>query len=191
MSLNIHNSSESVKNQSEISLEIASLLQDKFETVDDCHVFLKQAMQVEFYTSQNWYKGLRTPSLKNFLLLAQHVPEVMNWLLDKAGYFELSGLLNKQSNIPNSEDQIPQFDHNRLIFETNNSGNSFIKFQKLNMRQLWFYNMAQQGHKMRPERFQKYFNISRATAYREINMLVSFDLILQVGKGHYKYYAPL
>lgn len=182
---------ESAKNQSETTLEIATLLQTHFESTDACYTFLKQSMKVEFYTVRNWYKGLRSPSLENFLSLAQHMPELVNWILQKTGNSVVSDLLNKQKTARDFEDKIPEFDHNRLIFETNNAGNSFIKLQKLNMRQLWFYSMAQQGYKMRPEKFQKYFGISRATAYREIIMLVSHNLIFQMGEGHYKYYVAI
>jgi hypothetical protein len=183
MSLINSDSLESSKSQSETALEIAALLQAHFESADACYAFFKQSMKVEFYTVRNWYKGLRSPSLENFLSLAQHMPELVNWMLHKTGNSGVSDLLKKQKTACDFEDKIPEFDHNRLIFETNNAGDSFIKFQKLNMRQLWFYSMAQQGYKMRPEKFQKYFGISRATSYREINMLVSYNLIFQMERG--------
>jgi len=78
-----------------------------------------------------------------------------------------------------------------LIFETEGSCDLLIKLQKLTLRQFWFYTQIKNGRKLCAKDLILVFDVSRATAYRDIDALVRKSLLCRVGQGKAECYTTL
>ena len=167
--------------------EIAQILRQNYADFNAVIKRIARATDFKSATVKTWCEGRKTPNLENFIRLSQIYPKLVEWFLLQVGREDLVDMIKAQNTIEDRYD----FELVRLIFETENPSHILKKMQKLTLRQLWFYSGISKGHKLNPHDLIINFDISRATAYRDIDGLLQLGLICSVGEGHDKYYATL
>ena len=107
------------------------------------------------------------------------------------GREDLAQLIQKQNHAAGAHPIRRDLDSTILIFEMEGSCDLLVKLQKLTLRQLWFYTQIKNGRKLCVKDLILVFDISRATAYRDINELVKISLLCRVSQGKSEYYTTL
>lgn len=52
-------------------------------------------------------------------------------------------------------------------------------------------SIIQKGEVLRAQDIINIFDVSKAIAYRDIDVLLELEVITTVGEGHHRYFAPL
>ena len=103
----------------------------------------------------------------------------------------MAQLIQKQNQASKPHLIRRDLDISNLIFEMEGSCDLLVKLQKLTLRQLWFYTQIKNGRKLCAKDLILVFDISRATAYRDIDELVKMSLLCRVSQGKSEYYTTL
>jgi len=182
---------DSAKNQETIAHEIAEILREPYKSSDAPIKRIHRKTRLSTHAIRNWYEAQRVPSLESFIHLTKASPKLVEWFLRKADQNALADIFIARNSAEKSDTPISNSKLNRLVFETKNSTDILKTMQKLKLRQLWFYGQIQQGEILRVHDLMYAFDVPRATAYRDIEELIAFNLICSVGEGHARYYAAM
>ena len=182
---------DSLKNQENIAHEIAEILRQDYKSSDSPIKRIHHKTGLSTHAIRNWYEAQRVPSLKSFIHLTKASPKLLECVLRKADQNALEDIFIARNSAEKSDTPISNSKLNRLVFETKNSTDILKTMQKLKLRQLWFYGQIQQGEILRGHDLMHAFDVPRATAYRDIEELIAFNLICSVGEGHARYYAAM
>ena len=191
MSSKQNESVDSSKTQDNIATDIAHILRQDYKDSGSAIKYIERKTGASHHAIRNWYDAQRAPSLENFINLTKASPRLIEWFLEKIGKPDLAQLIQIQNRARRQSLKPWDFDLLRLIFETKNSGDLLIKMQKLTLRQLWFYAQVKQGHKLQAHDLVILFGIGRATAYRDIDELITLGLLTRLGKKPDEYYVAL
>lgn len=110
---------------------------------------------------------------------------MQKWFLDQSNNDVIEITYNQSENM---DENTPDLDIFCLNFETPHFNIDLKTMQKLKLRQLWFYARVLKSEDVGIQDLINNFNVSRATAYRDIEELESFGLIVRDQNDHY---APL
>jgi predicted transcriptional regulator len=128
-------------------------------------------------TVKGWYEGRKVPTLENFIKLTQAYPELSDWFSQ-----QIQSAENKGKNSSKSASILDIF---CLNFETPHLNIDLKAMQKLKLRQLWFYARVLKSEDIGIQDLISNFNVSRATAYRDIEELESFGLMIKNQNDYY------
>lgn len=171
------------RNKQKYAQDIAEILRQNYMESDSAIKHIARRVGLSPSTIKTWYEGRKLPSLENFIKLTQAYPELSDWFLQQIQSAENKG--------KNSSKNAPILDVFCLNFETPHFNIDLKAMQKLKLRQLWFYARVLKNEDVGIQNLMNNFSVSRATAYRDIEELESFNLIYKDQNNHYKYYAPL
>lgn len=191
MSLTQNESVDSSKRQENHAQEIANILRQDYKDSGAAIKEIQRKVDLSPHAIRNWYNGQREPSLENFIHLTKASQKLIEWFLRRVDHNVLADAINAQSILLQSDKKPLFLDIKRLIFETKSSTDMLRKMQTLKLRQLWFYAQIQKGEILRAADIMHIFEISRSTAYRDIEELLDLNLICSVGEGHARYYTAL
>ncbi|MGY0398726.1 MAG: hypothetical protein ACWIPH_02055 [Ostreibacterium sp.] len=191
MSLMENESTDSVKNKKYAVTQIAKILREDYKESGSVVKWIARHTGASEHAVRNWYDAAREPSIENFISLTKASPRLVKWFLGQVGREDLTQLIQKQNRAAESRSIHRDLDIANLIFETEGSCDLLVKLQKLTLRQLWFYTQIKDGRKLCAKDLILVFNISRATAYRDIDELVKLSLLCRVGQGKLEYYTTL
>lgn len=191
MSSKQNESVDSIKIQKNIASKIAEILREDYEDSGSAIKWIARYTGASEHAIRNWYDAAREPSLDNFIALTKASPRLIEWFLNQVEREDLAHLIQKQNQAEKLHLMTPNLDIARLIFETKDSSQTLKKMQKLTLRQLWFYAQIKGGRKLCVKDLIYVFDVSRATAYRDIDGLLQLGLICRVGRRQNEYYVAL
>lgn len=131
----------------------------------------------------NWSNGLNCPDLLNFIILAKNIPTIFDlfvMLCERDDIFKIENLFSEKNTY-----KITNTISGKIYSLIQNEGINFFEenFQKisLNRRQHWFVNQIKKGKNTKNNDLVAKFNISKATAERDISKLLNLKIIEFVG----------
>lgn len=191
MSLLENESNDSFKNKKYAVTQIAKILREDYKESGSAVKWIARYTGASEHAVRNWYDAAREPSIENFISLTKASPRLVEWFLSEVGREDLTQLIQKQNQAAGTHPIHRDLDIANLIFETKGSCDLLVKLQKLTLRQLWFYTQIKNGRKLCAKDLILVFNVSRATAYRDIDELVKMSLLCRIGQGKCEYYSVL
>jgi predicted transcriptional regulator len=173
------------RNKQKYAQDIAEILRQNYRESDSAIKHIARRVGLSPSTIKTWYEGRKLPSLENFITLTKTYPDLQKWFLDQSNNDVIEITYNQSENM---DENTPDLDIFCLNFETPHFNIDLKTMQKLKLRQLWFYARVLKSEDVGIQDLINNFNVSRATAYRDIEELESFGLIVRDQNDHY---APL
>lgn len=171
-------------NKPNYAQEIANILHSNHAQSDSIIKRIARQADIPPATVKGWYEGRKIPTLENFIKIAQAYPELSHWFLK-----QIQSTMNEDKNASKNTAILDIF---CLNFETPYFNIDLKAMQKLKLRQLWFYARVLKNEGVSIQDLISNFNISRATAYRDIEELEHLNLIFKAKNYEYdRYIAKL
>ena len=130
---------------------------------------------------ENWYQARNAPCPMHLLILAHHIPDIIEAFLSLAGREEVWEGYQAYLKI-RSESKKP--DRKSGYGDRNDPINEPIKFrhtEELNERQIWFLEELRQDRAMKIKDIMGWWRITQSTAKRDIAGLVALKFIRFTG----------
>ncbi len=148
-------------------------------------------------TIKKWYEGQNPPNSANLIILAQHSPSVLKVLMQMIGTCGGRGCplhqLSARNETINRPEIVPQSEIYTEEFFGINVRVDFATGSKLNIRQLWFLGLLQQGYNARAEHIATAWQISTRASELDVAGMVKAGVIYFSGArktGRYRICDP-
>jgi predicted transcriptional regulator len=180
------------RNKQKYAQDIAEILRQNYMESDSAIKHIARRVELSPSTIKTWYEGRKLPSLENFIILTKAYPDLQKWFFDQTNNDAINIKYNHQNQSESMDKDTPDLDVFCLNFETPHFNIDLKAMQKLKLRQLWLYARVLKSESVGIQDLINNFNISRATAYRDIEELEHFNLIFKSTNHEYdRYIAKL
>jgi|GEM_PF-1845896 len=180
------------RNKQKYAQDIAEILRQNYMESDSAIKHIARRVGLSPSTIKTWYEGRKLPSLENFIILTKAYPDLQKWFFDQSNNDAINIKYNHQNQSESMDKNTPDLDIFCLNFETQHFNIDLKAMQKLKLRQLWFYARVLKSESVGIQDLTSNFNISRATAYRDIEELEHLNLIFKSTNYEYdRYIAKL
>ncbi len=173
------------RNKQKYAQDIAEILRQHYMESDSAIKHIARRVGLSPSTIKTWYEGRKLPSLENFITLTKAYPDLQKWFVDQSNNDSISIRYNQSESLNENTFDLDIF---CLNFETPHFNIDLKAMQKLKLRQLWFYARVLKSESVGIQDLISNFNISRATAYRDIEELEHLNLVLKSKDHEYDHY---
>lgn len=182
----------------EIAGMIASALREDY---GDQYSSIKQIAKntsASLSTIKKWYEGRNPPNSANLIMLARYSPSVLKTLMALIGKCDGQGCflheLSARNEKLNGAETAPVSETYTEDFFGINVRVDFAVGSRLNIRQLWFLGLLQQGYDVRADHIATAWKVSARSSELDISGMVKAGLIRFTGArktGRYEICLPL
>jgi hypothetical protein len=166
---------------SKIAAAVAQVLRKNFSEINSAIKVIGLQTGANPRAVRNWYEGRNAPSSSNIVLLARHMPAIIEVVLRLSGrenvwkaYELVTEHRNSLNGLP-SDEVLEKYLADRNVDIKVHLSRSIA--QDLNQRQLWFMSTLQQGIGLKADDIINLWKVSARTAWRDIAELENVGLI--------------